>query len=235
MKLPNMMVRGFVFSLVLLSSASVAVADVVSWTNWTSGSDGGVAGSLTAGSTPVGVTFTGPYMDALISGGGTDYWTPSAPYVSAAVDNAPNATNPPGTDIIRLNTGGVATITFSESVHDPLLALVSWNGNVVDFNTPIEIVSYGHGYWGSGTPILNAAGDGFTGSGEVHGVIRLPGDFTSFSFSHISEGWHGFTVGVLGLAGPPEPPVGVPEPATLFLLGTGLVGLGGFVWRHRRG
>lgn len=229
------MMPGWVFVVMLLMPLSPASADVVSWTDWTSTTTESVLGTLTVGSTPVGVTFTGPRLDALVDGGGVDYWTPSAPYVSTTVDNAPNATNPPGTDIIRLLLAGQATITFSESVRDPLVALVSWNGNTVDFNTPIEFLSFGPGFWGNGTPVVNAEGDGFFGNGEVHGVLRLPGDFTSIAFSHTLENWHGFTVGVFGLGGGSEPPpVGVPEPGTLLLLGSGLVGLGAVAWRGYR-
>jgi hypothetical protein len=71
---------------------------------------------------------------------------------------------------------------------DPYIGLVSWNGNTVDFGVPIVIDSFGPGYWGSGTPILNGTSTGFFGSGEVHGVIRLPGSFDSITFSHTSEG-----------------------------------------------
>jgi hypothetical protein len=208
----------------ILVFASVAVAAPVSWTDWTSaivGNSGSAQGTLTIGPTTVDVSYSGAISFAQTSGG-TNYWNPSAPYISATVENAP-----PASDIIALNIGTgatPATITFSQAVQDPLLALVSWNGNTVDFGVPIEILSYGAGYWGNGTPVLNAAGTGFFGSGEVHGVIELPGSYTSISFTHTSENWHGFTVGVFGLGGPAS----VPEPATMLLLGAGLIGLAAF-------
>jgi len=187
----------------------------VSWTDWTSAGVQTVSGNLLVDSTTVGVTYSGPYAFAQVSGG-TNYWNPSAPYISTAVDNAP-----PASDIVALGTGGSKTITFSQALQDPLLALVSWNGNVVDFGMPIEIVSFGQGYWGNGTPVLNQTGTGFTGVGEVHGVIRLPGSHSSITFTDTSEGWHGFTVGAVGLAQQGT----VPEPGSLALLGLGVMGL----------
>lgn len=214
----NKFLHCIIFSVIVLFSASVSVAAPVYWTDWTSvtSTAPGVLGTITIGSNTIGVTYTGGYSFAQTSGG-TNYWNPSTPYISSAVDNAP-----PASDIIALNTGGTGTITFSEAVQDPLLAFVSWNGNTVDFGVPIEILSYGSGYWGNGTPILNSDGDGFYGSGEVHSVIRLPGSYTSIVFTHTSENWHGFTAGVSGL-----PPSGVPEPTTMLLLGLGLIGLAG--------
>jgi hypothetical protein len=198
----------------------------ISWTDWTSQTTGGaptVSGSLNIDGSTVGVTYSGAYSFAQLNGG-INYWSPSAPYLSTDVNNTP-----PASDIIALNSGGSKTITFSQTIVDPLLALVSWNGNTVDFGAPIEILSYDRGYWGNGTPVLNTSGTGFYGSGEVHGIVRLIGEYDSITFTDSSENWHGFTVGATGLAGAP-----VPEPATLLLMGTGLAGLFGTIVRRKK-
>ncbi len=212
-------------SCIILLSSTLAFAGTVYWTDWTSVTTGapGVLGTLDPGSGPINVAFSGAYSFVQTSGG-VNYWNPSTPYISAVVDNAP-----PASDIIALSTGGTVNITFSEAVLDPLIALVSWNSNTVDFGVPIEILSFGQGFWGNGTPILNGDGDGFFGSGEVHGVIRLPGTYSAISFTHTSEGWNGFTVGVVGAG---EQPPTVPEPSTMLLLGLGLLAVAGVGRRH---
>lgn len=202
-------------SLITTVFSASAFAVNVSWTDWTSSPDSfSASGDLLVGSTSVGVGYTGTGSHAFVqTAGGTNYWTGSA-YTNGTVDNAP-----PASDIVALNTGGTVTITFSQTVVDPYIGLVSWNGNTVDFGVPIVIDSFGPGFWGPGTPVLNATGTGFFGSGEVHGVIRLPGSFDSITFSHSSEGWHGFTVGVAGIAPVPEP-----ETYAMLLAGLGLLG-----------
>lgn len=202
-----MKISSFAVLAAVLTPCATVHADPVLWTDWTNQSAAIVSGTIGAPSGDVTVSAAGVYSFAQTSGG-TNYWSPSGPYVSASVDNAP-----PAADIIGLSTGGTETITFSKAVVDPLIALVSWNGNTVQFSAPIEIVSFGPGYWGNGTPILNAAGDGFFGSGEVHGVVRLRGTYTSFSFTHTSENWHGFTVGITSA---------VPEPVSGLLMLAGL-------------
>lgn len=201
-----------------------AQAAPVYWTDWTSANVNAQAasGTLTVGATTVGVTYSGEFNFALTSGG-FNYWTPATTYQGSGVDNAP-----PDADIIGLSIGGAKTITFSQAVVDPIIALVSWNDNTVDFGTPIDVLQTGPGYWGSGTLVVNATGTGFYGDGDVNGLIRLPGTFTSITFTDTTETWHGFTVGVTGLAGtPPPPPTGVPAPAPLAVLATGLLALAG--------
>lgn len=187
-----------------LALAGAAGATTVAWTDWLTATSGTATGTIAAPSGTVGVSYAGGYSFAQ-TGCGTTWWAPG---------NYNGAINKPfDCDIIALSTGGTKTITFDTEVTDPYMALMSWNGNTVVFSAPIEVVSNGVGWWGSGTPVVNAAGDGFFGSGEVHGIIRLRGTFRSITFTDTSENWHGFTIGIADRASVP-----VSAPATLALL-----------------
>jgi hypothetical protein len=202
-------------TIITMCVSAPAFAVPVSWTDWVSApSNSSASGNLLVGSTLVNVGYSGTSAHSFVqTGAGTNYWTGPA-YTGGTIDNAP-----PASDIVALNQGGTVTINFSQTVQDPLIGLVSWNNNTVEFGVPIQFDSFGQGFWGNGTPTVNPAGTGFFGNGELHGVIRLPGSYNSVTFTHTGEFWHGFTVGAAGLASP------VPEPSAVWLVGSGIIGL----------
>lgn len=123
--------------------------------------------------------------------------------------------------MIALNRQGNQTLSFSQSIANPVFAFVSLNGNGYGFDQDFEILSVGtqnidgngvddQGFWGtSGNATKNVIVDPSTGdteyqligTGEPHGVLRFTGAFDTVSWRSLSaENWNGFTVGVEGTA-----------------------------------
>src|SRR3954453_7823781 len=89
-------------------AVSSARGDII-WTDWTSGTagtNGSAIGNLHIGITDVAVNYSGEIYFIQTNGVGTNFWNPSAPYISATVPNAP-----PDADIIALSTASSHTIT----------------------------------------------------------------------------------------------------------------------------
>jgi hypothetical protein len=220
----------FAAAAVFIAGTGSAAAQVV-WTDWTAGTtgtNGSAVGTLTIGSEVVGVTYTGE-IAFIQTAGGTNYWNPSAPYVSATVPNAP-----PASDIIALSQATAKTITFSRPISGLLFALVSLNGNGYRFNQDFQVLSFGTGFYGSGTLTRTEVGGGVyqtSGTGEPHGVIEFTGTFSSLSWTSLTdEYWNGFTVGVRNLA----PSADVPEPSSIAMLAAGAGAFGLLRARRRR-
>ena len=142
----------------------------------------------------VTVTYTGQLTFGQVSGG-TNYFVPGTPYINEVTANAPAHS-----DILGLTGGaGVNTLTFDPPVTGLVMAHVSLgtpSTNVkYDFDTPITLLSYGAGYYGNGTIVVEGT-DVISGV-EGHGATQFHGTISSVSWTVIgSEYWHGFTVGI---------------------------------------
>ncbi len=221
----------------LLAMAGTANAVPYYYVDWTAANAaaGTASGTITLpDASTVGATFkvtqasgaAGSYAFAQTAGG-TNYWSPSTPYISSQVGNAPGTS-----DIIAL-TGGTGTttytVTLSEAIKDPIMAIVSLGQPGVfvtyDFDRPFTIVSQGAGYWGgTSSSLTQLPGDVLRGN-EGHGTIQFIGTFSTFSWTAPTyEYWHGFTFGIRTTER--IEPTPVPEPTTLALIGIGLAGIG---------
>lgn len=160
----------------------------------------------------VRVTVTGPLDPAPLVGvpGESNYWAFAPASYSAPLAGVPNA--PASSDMLRVTGPGVYTITFSQPVTNPVLAIASLGGpptpTTFDFGSqPIVLVSQGPGFWGAGS--LTHIGNVVEGR-EGNGLIRLSGTMTATTFTMpTGEFWTGFTVGIddttLHIPAPPSP------------------------------
>lgn len=203
-----------------LVGAGSASAVTVDWVDWTVGLPGGqIDGVITTPGGPVSVAFNGHQLYAQITGGGPDNWVDDG-YAQGVVNR------PPGTDIVMLGGGGAETITFGQAVTDPYVAFADWSRVTAQFSAPFTVVSQGCGVNGCGLFSPNPASDGFTGVGDVYGVVQFHGAFDQLTFTDTAGGPHGFRVGL-------AEPSGAPEPASWALMILGFGGLGATLRRRR--
>lgn len=164
------------------------------WTAGTAGAPGSAAGAFEAPSGVVAIRYTGAVAFAQTTGG-SHYWMPGEPYVNGVTANPP-----PLSDIIAIDASATAnTVTFDPPVEGLVMGVVSLGapGNTVkyDFDRRIALLSYGRGYWGDGTLLLE--GDHVLAGTEGHGAVQFEGAVAALSWTVVGgEYWHGFTFGI---------------------------------------
>jgi hypothetical protein len=259
----RLFVRFLACTAFVFGAVNIAFAAPVSWTDWTSAIDGDLGsatGTLSTLTGNVGVTYSGEVFFAQTSSSGCvgsycsgniiNYWaqpdgSSSEAYISSAVDNAPRPF-----DIIALIGGPkqiqinpqltipavlVNTITFSDSVTNPVMAINSLGrigiSDTVEYHFSAEdasgneldwtLLSYNQSpkdaYWGYGELAKDTFDGDVLDGREGSGVIQFSGAVKRISWTvPDAELWHGVTVGAQ-----------VPVPGAVWLLGSAILGLVG--------
>jgi PEP-CTERM motif len=214
--------------LLALAFAPSAFADPVTYATWAAYGGGGTE-SGTIGS--VNVTYSGEVSFIHQSGvGNYNYFLPLTTYTSPLVPNAPTDG---GLIAIVGNGTTTNTFTFSTPVTGLILSEVSLGGftnTSYTFNDDFTILSCGPNIVYGGGCIHESGGNTMFAM-EGDGTILFDGTISSLSFTTANgEYWNGFTIGLSPntSTGPVGP---TPEPGTLVLFGTGILGLAGAVRR----
>jgi hypothetical protein len=213
-----------------LLTFAAARAEAQTWVDWTAvspGNPGSAKGNLPLGTGNVGVTYNGEVEPLSHISNGTSAGTPFDPAAFPVAFTSPTAPNGPSNNgwiqLIGPSQGNV--LTFDSPIDRLFFAFISLGqaGLRVSyvFDQPFTILSQGPGNWGGCTTTctLQTAPNIVTGE-EGNGVLMFDGPITSLGFSVVgSEDYHGFTIAADVTT--------TPEPASLALLGTGLIGVFG--------
>lgn len=214
-------------------------AKAQTWVDWTAvapGTPGSAKGNLPLGTGNVGVTYNGEVEPASSISTGSSagtYFDPAfgpGTFVSATAPVGP--TNNGWIQLYGPSQGNL--ITFDSPVNRLFMAIISLGqgGRPVDyaFSLPFTILSQGPGNWGGCYTCLTQPAPTVLHGVEGNGVLMFeaPAGISSLEFSVLNnENFHGFTIGV-------DAVTTTPEPASLALLATGLVGVAGVARRRRK-
>ena len=228
-----------VCGVLLGATATPAAAQAVYWADWTqrtfsnATTPGTASGLINVNGTTVNVSYTGEVNSATQVSGGTNYWTSQRQsYLGGVLTDAA----PISSDVIGFDGGRgfTSTLAFSSVIENPIFSFVSVGRSgipvTLTFDTPFEIVAQGPGFFGTGTLVKN--GNSITGV-EGNGTIRFLGTYSQVSWTSGQNGefFGGLTMGIQGIGGPQST---VPEPATVGLVGLGLVGVAAGARRRMR-
>lgn len=206
-------------------SGSVASASVVDWANWTTGTDNfpssGTVGVLSV--TNQSIYYSGSAIFRQ-TGAGTDYWSPTTPYLSAQVSNAPPAAYSVGV-VDFASSHSVGLVVPASGLVMALAGLGSaTTATEWVFDTPFTILSSGPGYFGGAGTLTQLPGNVLRGN-EGSGVILFSGTVNVVSWTIVNgeQPWTqnaSATVMTIGV---------IPTPGAAAVLG-----LGGLLAARRR-